>query len=192
MLLLSLMEYPLQCCTTHLKITFKPFQMILFFKHLQSSFTIRDQARLCALSLTPGTSGGQQKHCHNLLCIGLSISPCDFTVALRLWLGIPLLPSSPLCTCLSVIDLFGDHLLVASMVPCGTITTMLQCLLCTKPCSRITLVFFWEQGLLSDQPHPGDIYHPDFLLGQPACQKCHPVYHYIFCFFSGWDGCWCW
>ena len=37
--------------------------------------------------------------------------------ALRLWLGIPLFPFSPLCTCFSVIDQFGDHLLHRSHGP---------------------------------------------------------------------------
>ena len=41
----------------------------------------------------------------------------EFVVGLRLWLGIPLFPLSPLCVCLTSIDQFGDHLLECSHGP---------------------------------------------------------------------------
>ena len=97
--------------------------------------------------------------------MGLAISPHDFTIALRLWLGIPLFPSSPLCTCLSVINQFGDHLLGYSHGP-----LRIQC--------HNALVSIVHHALLQDHSgvlreqgissHPGDIYHPDFHLGRPA------------------------
>ena len=86
------------------------------FKQLVSSSTIRDQARLRALSHSSGTSNGWLKALPQP-ALGLAIPPHDFTIALRLWLGIPLFPSLPLCTCLSVIDQFGDHLLGCSHGP---------------------------------------------------------------------------
>ena len=86
------------------------------FKQLVSSSTIRDQARLRALSHSSGTSSGWLKALPQP-ALGLAIPPHDFTIALRLWLGIPLFPSLPLCTCLSVIDQFGDHLLGCSHGP---------------------------------------------------------------------------
>ena len=86
------------------------------FKLLVSSSTIRDQARLRALSHSSGTSSGWIKALPQP-ALGLAIPPHDFTIALRLWLGIPLFPSLPLCTCLSVIDQFGDHLLGCSHGP---------------------------------------------------------------------------
>ena len=86
------------------------------FKQLVSSSTIHDQARLRALSHSSGTSSGWL----NALpqpAFSLAIPPHDFTIALRLWLGIPLFPSLPLCTRLSVIGQFGDHLLECSHGP---------------------------------------------------------------------------
>ena len=65
------------------------------FKQLVSSSTIRDQARMCALSHSSGTSSGWLKALPQP-ALGLAISPHDFVIALRLWLGIPLFP---LCIC---------------------------------------------------------------------------------------------
>ena len=79
--------------------------------------TIRDQARLRALSHSSGTSSGWLKALPQP-ALDLAIPPHDCTIALRLWLGIPLFPSLPLCTSLSVrIDQFGDHLLGCSHGP---------------------------------------------------------------------------
>ena len=82
------------------------------FKQLVSSSTIHDQAHLRALSHSSGTSSGWLKALPQP-ALDLAIPPHDFTIALHLWLGIPLFPSLPLCTCLSVIDQFGDHLVLS-------------------------------------------------------------------------------
>ena len=42
---------------------------------------------------------------------GLAIPGPEFVIGLRIWLGVSLFPLSPLCTCLSTIDNYGDHLL---------------------------------------------------------------------------------
>ena len=60
-------------------------------------------------------------------------------------MGVPLFPLLRLCTCLSVIDQFGNHALLQDHRG-----------------------VFREQGIASDQSRPGDIYHPDFALGCPA------------------------
>ena len=54
---------------------------------------------------------------------------------------------------------------VVPIAPCRSNATMLWSLLCTKPCSSGVLR---EQGISSDQSHPVDTYHPDFLLGHPV------------------------
>jgi len=54
------------------------------------------------------------------------------------------------------------------MISCGSNITMLWCLLCTKPCFQDHSGVLREQGISSEQSRPGDIYHPDFLLGCPA------------------------
>ena len=99
--------------------------------------------------------------------MGLAIPPHDFTIAL-LWLGIPLFPSLPLCTCLSVIDQFGDHLLGCSHGPLriqhhNALVSVVHHALLQDHSGVLR-----EQGISSDQSRPGDIYHPDFHLGRPA------------------------
>ena len=137
------------------------------FKQLVSSSTIRDQARLHALSHSSGTSSGWLKALPQP-ALGLAIPPHDFIIALRLWLGIPLFPSLPLCTCLSVIDQFGDHLLGCSHGPLriqrhnALVSVVHHALFQDHP------GVLREQGISSDQSRPGDIYHPDFHLGRPA------------------------
>jgi len=99
----------------------------------------------------------------------LAFSPHDFIIALRLWLGIPLFPLSPLCTCLSTIDQFGDHLLGCSHGPLriqhhdALVSVEHHTLLQDHP------GVLREQGTsTSDRSRPGDIYHPNFRLGRPA------------------------
>ena len=62
------------------------------FKQLVSSSTIRDQESLRALSHSSGTSSGWLKALPQPV-LGLAIPPHDFTIALRLWLGIQFLCS---------------------------------------------------------------------------------------------------
>ena len=47
-------------------------------------------------------------------CLSLATPSSELVVELCLWLGLTLFPFSPLCTCLSPIDSFGDHLLGCS------------------------------------------------------------------------------
>ena len=137
------------------------------FKQLLSSSSIRDQARLRALSHSSGVSSSWLKALPQQ-ALGLAFSPHDFTIALRLWLGIPLCPSLPLCSCLSVIDQFGDHLLGCSHGPLriqrhnALVSIVHHALLQDHP------GVLREQGISSDHSRPGDIYHPDFNFGRPA------------------------
>ena len=81
------------------------------FDSLKQSSTIRDQARLNAISEPHAGAWLTAIPNPNL---GLAMSRHEFTVALRLRLGIPLFPSHPnavRCPCGQLIDKFGDHLL---------------------------------------------------------------------------------
>ena len=100
--------------------------------------------------------------------MGLAFSPHEFVIAVCLWLGVPLFPLLPLCTCLSVIDQFGDHLLGCSHGPLriqrhdALVSIVHHALLQDHP------GVLHKQSIVSDQCRPGDIYHPDFTLGRPA------------------------
>jgi len=69
-----------------------------------------------ALSNSSGGSSGWLKAIPQS-SLGLAIHGPEFVVGLRLWLGVPLFPVSPLCVCLTPIDCFGDHLLERSHGP---------------------------------------------------------------------------
>ena len=123
---------------------------------------------LTALSHSSGTSSGWLKAIPST-SLGLAIPGPEFIVGLFLWLGVSLLPISPLCTCLSSIDCFGDHLLGCSHGP-------------MRICCHDALVNILHHALLQDHPGvvkeqcasfddsscPGDIFHPDYQLGHPA------------------------
>ena len=100
------------------------------------------------------------------------MTPQEFVIALRIRLGLSLFPFPPAftrCFCGHAIDPFADHVL-----SCGTgpLRSKRQDALCdvlhhtllidNSSCRR-------EQRCLSDDnSRPGDLYHPDFLLGRPA------------------------
>ena len=125
------------------------------------------QARLRAVTHSSGVSSGWLKAIPQPT-LGLAFSPHDFVIAVRLWLGVPLFLLLPLCTCLSVIDQFGDHLLGCSHGPLriqrhdALVSIVHHALLQDHP------GVLREQSIASDQSRPGDIYHPDFTLGRPA------------------------
>ena len=97
--------------------------------------------------------------------------PQEFVIAVRLWLGIKLFPSSPQsvrCPCGQVIDCYGDHLLGCGQGPLrikrhDSIRDIIwQSLILDNPQTSK------EQRCDSSNSRPGDILHPDFILGKPA------------------------
>ena len=96
----------------------------------------------------------------------------DFSVALWIWLGIPIFPSpnSKRCPCGNIIDKFGDHLLGCNQGQ--SLTTKRHDALCEvvynalltddSRCRREA------RCSSSNQTRPGDVYHPDFERGLPA------------------------
>ena len=83
------------------------------FSQILNTSNIHVYSLLHGISLSSGTSIGWLKAIPQL-SLGLALSSDDFVMVLRLWLSVPLFPLSPLCTCLSVINQFGDHLLGCS------------------------------------------------------------------------------
>ena len=141
------------------------------FDSLKQSSTIRDQARLNAISEPQPHAGAWLTAIPNSN-LGLAMSRHEFTVALRLRLGISLFPSHPnavRCPCGQLIDKFSDHLLgcrknsLRSKRHDALRDTIYNALLIDD---KGTLL---EQRFSSQNNNrPGDVYHPNFLFGRPA------------------------
>ena len=148
------------------------FQVVLdssLLRQLKDEANLRDRARLNSVSST---------HCGAWIRaipnpnLGLTMSPQEFTVALRLWLGIHVFPAPPTsirCLCGIVMDPHGDHVLGCRY---GSLRNKRHNALCdiifhtalidNRDCKM-------EQRCNSyNSNRPGDIYHPDFLKGRAA------------------------
>ena len=135
---------------------------------LLSSCSLRDQARICAISSHACASAWLRAN--PSVSLGLTMSRQEFVCSVWYWLGIPLFAStgSIRCSCGSVVDQFGDHLLGCGHGPmrirrhnalCDVVFHAL--LQDNSGCKR-------EQRCGSSLDRPGDVYHPDFLYGKPA------------------------
>ena len=137
------------------------------FHSLKGSLPLRDQARLNTIS----SSVGSWLRAIPNPNLGRAMLPQEFVIAVRLWLGIKLFPSSPQsvrCPCGQVIDCYGDHLLGCGQGPLrikrhDSIRDIIwQSLILDNPQTSK------EQRCDSSNSRPGDILHPDFILGKPA------------------------
>ena len=137
------------------------------FHSLKGSLPLRDQARLNTISSSVGSCLRAIPNPN----LGLAMLPQEFVIAVRLWLGIKLFPSTPQsvrCSCGQVIDCFGDHLLGCGQGPLrikrhDSIRDIIwQSLILDNPQTSK------EQRCDSSNSRPGDILHPDFILGKPA------------------------
>ena len=135
---------------------------------LLSSCSLRDQARIRAISSHSCASAWLRAI--PSASLGLTMSRQEFVCSLWYWLGIPILSSadSVRCSCGSVVDQFGDHLLGCGHGPmrirrhdalCDIVFHAL--LQDNSGCKR-------EQRCGGTLDRPGDVYHPDFLYGKPA------------------------
>ena len=84
--------------------------------------------------------------------------------SLRYWLGIPFFPASVRCSCGTVIDGFGDHILSCGNGPLR---------ICRHDVIWHTLLqdhsgYKKEQHCGTDLNRPGDVFHPDFQFGKPT------------------------
>ena len=138
------------------------------FNSLLSSCSLRDQARICAISSHAYASAWLRAI--PSVSLGLAMSGQEFVCSLWYWLGIPLFTfTDPIrCSCGSVVDRFGDHLLGCGHGPmrirrhdalCDIVFHAL--LQDNSGCKR-------EQRCGSSLDRPGDVFHPDFLYGKPA------------------------
>ena len=142
---------------------------VIHFQSLKDMSSVRDRARLNAISSTYAGAWLKAVPNQNL---GLSMLQHEFIIAIRIWLGIPLFTDSSdslSCVCGSIIDPHGDHLLGCGYdsalnrhhnALCDTIWHAL--LIHNKAAKR-------EQTCSSNSTaRPGDIFHPDFVDGRPA------------------------
>ena len=152
------------------------------FSTLLNSCTLRDQARVRGISHHPSASAWLRAIPSESL--GLTLSGGEFVTALRYWLGIPLFPASVRCSCGTVIDSFGDHILGCGNGPlrirrhdaiCDVIWHAL--LQDHSGCKK-------EQRCSTDLDRPGDVFHPDFEFGKPAyfdVSVHHPLQDSLIC-----------
>ena len=123
---------------------------------------------MTALYHSSGTSSGWLKAIPST-SLGLAIPGPEFIVGLRLWLGVSLFPISPLCTCLSSIDCFGEDLLGCSHGPMrirrhdALVNILHHALLQDHPG-----VLTEQSASFDDSSRPGDILYPDYQLGRSA------------------------
>ena len=155
----------------------------LQFDALLAKPDIYSRGRLLTLSSNNHTSAWLKAP--PLANLGLSIPFCEFSIATRIWLGIPSFQSSPplLCQCGSFIDLCGDHLLGCSHGPLrirrhdALRDVVFHSLLLDNTSTRR------EQRISGDSSdRPGDIYHPDFSDGKLTyfdLSVCNSLVRYI-------------
>ena len=100
--------------TTFRMSTQRQLQSILdsaMWHSIRDNASLRDRARLNTISAQHAGAWLRAVPNPN---IGLAMPQKEFTISLRLWLGIPLFPSdlgSKRCFCGQILDQFGDHLL---------------------------------------------------------------------------------
>ena len=141
----------------------------LQFDTLLAKSDIYSRGRLLTLSSNNHTSAWLKAP--PLANLGLSIPSCEFSIATRIWLGIPSFQSSPplLCQCGSFIDPCGDHFLGCSHGPLrirrhdALRDVIFHSLLLDNTSTRR------EQRISGDpSDRPRDIYHQDFSDSKPT------------------------
>ena len=150
------------------------FQVVLdssLLRKTKDEASLRDKARLNSVS---STHFGARPRAIPNPNLGLTMSPQEFTVAFRLWLGIAIFPAPPnsiRCLFGVVVDQHGDHVLGCGY---GSLRNKRHDALCdiifhtvlvdNHDCKR-------EQRCNSqNNTRPGDVYHPE----RPSCiLRCH-------------------
>ncbi|XP_062519145.1 uncharacterized protein LOC134194239 [Corticium candelabrum] len=139
------------------------------FSNLLNSVSLRDRARLKTLS-SPHTGAWLRATPNRNL--GLTMSPHEFVVAARYWLGLPVFPFPPnsiRCICGHPLDPYGDHL-----VGCGHGPHRLNRhnALCESIWQSLLIdskqVVKEQRSSGQSKCRPGDVFHPNFLNGRPG------------------------
>ena len=135
-------------------------------KYLLKIAILRDRTHLNSISTSHAGAWLRAIPNSNL---GLSMSPHEFVIAVRLWLGIKrflLLPASVLCSCGQHNDIFGDHLFGCCFGPERThghnalAEVIFQALLVEN-----REVMREMRCNSSTESRPGDVFQSDFLEG---------------------------
>ena len=123
--------------------------------------------------------------------LGLTLSGHEFVVALRYWLGILLFPASARCSCGTVIDGFGDHVLGCDDGPLRIRRHDAICDVIWHALVQDNSSCKKEQCCGTDLDHPGDVFHPDFQFGRPAyfdVSVHHPLQDSLLCLSAATSG----
>ena len=138
-------------------------------RKIKAESNLREKARLNSVSARH--SGAWLMAIPNQK-LGLVMSPQEFMVALRMWLGIPVFPAPPSsvrCPCGTVIDPHGDHVLGCGH---GSLRNKRHDALCDVIFNSVLVDNHdckKEQRCNShNNARPGDVFHPDFLQGRAA------------------------
>ena len=134
------------------------------FDVLKESCSIRDKARLNTISEPHAGAWLTAIPNPNL---GLAMSHHELTIAVHLWLGVPLFSSPPnavCCICGQVLDKFGDHLgcrkiCLHSRRHDALRDVIFQALLVHDKGTRRE-----QRSSSENYSRPGDVYHPNFSL----------------------------
>ena len=129
------------------------------YANVLSQYSIRDRTRLLALSDSSGLACAWLRALPSPK-LGLALSPAEFVVAVRIWLGIPVFSEadSVLCSCHQLVDRFGDHRRHNAL--CDIIYYALL-----EDSADVRR----EQGVSRESAsRPGDVFHPDFHNGHPT------------------------
>ena len=136
---------------------------------LRDSASIRDRARLNTIS---GQHTGAWLGAVPNPNLGLFMPKKEFSVVLRIWLGIPIFPfpNSKRCPCGNTVDKFGNHILGCNQGQ--SFTTKRHDALCKVVYNALlthdTRCRREARCSSSNQTRPGDAYHPNFERGLPA------------------------
>ena len=138
------------------------------YSDFNSQYSIRDGARLLAVLDTSGFACAWLQALPSPK-LGLTLPPAEFVVALRLWLGIPVLPEEDptLCSYHQLIDCFGDHLIGCSHGPLRIRRHNALCDIIYYALLEDSAHVRREQGVSGESAsRPGDVFHPDFHNGR--------------------------
>ena len=139
----------------------------LILSSLKENASLRERARLNTVA---APHGGDWLRAIPNPRLGLTMSPHEFVLAARIWLGVPILPFPPKslkCVCGTILDPYGDHFLSCGHGPLRTRRHDALCEIVYHALLTDNKYVKREQRCSGNVDNcPGDVFHPDFSEGQ--------------------------